>query len=327
LSFTIGAGTVGVVTATADRTVSAPDATGRGRVPWPIPFVLLAATWGCSFWFIKEGLRFLHPVQVAGVRCVLGALALLALSAATRVPPPRSPRTLGHLLVMSLLLNSVPLTLFAYGETRVSSILAAIINGAAPLTTLLATVLILPGERLDAGRAIGLVIGFAGVLTVVRAWDGVGAGRGLGVLACVGAVCCYGLSFPYSRRFLHRPGDRPLALATGQLIWAAVTLLPFGIAAGGTTGPVTAGPVLAMLALGVLGTGVAYVWNYRMIAEIGPTAASTVTYLVPAFAVLVGVAFLDEPLTWNLPVGGVVLLVGVAAAQGRLRRLVQPRTV
>jgi drug/metabolite transporter (DMT)-like permease len=114
-----------------------------------------------------------------------------------------------------------------------------------------------------------------------------------------------------------------VALATGQLVWAAVTLLPFGIAAGGTTGPVTAGPVLAMLALGVLGTGVAYVWNYRMIAEIGPTAASTVTYLVPAFAVLVGVAFLHEPLTWNLPVGGVVLLVGVAAAQGRLRRPAQ----
>jgi drug/metabolite transporter (DMT)-like permease len=315
------------VTATAQRAGAGPAE--RARVPWPPVFVALAATWGCSFWFIKEGLRFLAPVQVSCVRCVLGALALLALSAATRSPLPRSARTWGHLLVMSLLLNSVPLTLFAYGETRISSILAAIINAAAALTALVATVLVLPGERLDAGRAAGLLVGFAGVLTVVRAWDGVGSGQALGVLACVGAVCCYGLSFPYSRRFLHRPGDRPVALATGQLVWAAAMLLPFGLAAGRPAGPVTAGPVLAMVVLGALGTGVAYVWNYRLIAEIGPTAASTVTYLVPAFAVLVGVAFLHEPLTWNLPVGGVVLLVGVAAAQGRLRvpRRAQPRTV
>ena len=294
--------------------------TRRSEIPWPVVFVLLAATWGCSFWWIKEGLRFLDPVQVSCGRCVLGALTLAALSAATRTRLPRAARTWGHLLVMSVLLNSVPLTLFAYGETRISSILAAIINGAAPLTTLVATVLVLPGERLTTGRAVGLLVGFGGVLVVVGAWDGVGSGQGLGVLACGAAVCCYGVSFPYSRRFLQATGDGPVSLATGQLLWAAALLLPFGLAGGAPHGPVTPGPVLAMLALGALGTGFAYVWNYRLIREVGPTAASTVTYLVPAFAVVVGVLFLSEPLAWNQPVGGLVLLAGVAAAQGRLHR-------
>jgi drug/metabolite transporter (DMT)-like permease len=294
-------------------------------MPWQVVFVLLAATWGCSFWWIKLGLEFLSPVQVSWGRCLLGAAALLVLSAATRVRLPRSARTWGHLFVMAVLLNSVPLTLFAYGETRISSILAGIINGLAPLTTLAATLVLLPGERLTGDRLAGLLLGFLGVLVVTGAWDGVGGGQGLGILACLGAVVCYGLSFAYSRRNLQDTGDSPVALATGQVLLGAVQLAPFGIAAGGLRGEARLGPVLGMVGLGALGTGAAYAWNYRIIREVGPTTASTVTYLVPAFAVLVGTAFLDEPLAWHHPVGAVVVLLGVAAAQGRLRRLIRGR--
>jgi drug/metabolite transporter (DMT)-like permease len=94
-------------------------------------------------------------------------------------------------------------------------------------------------------------------------------------------------------------------------------VLPF---AGGVPGSLAAEPLAAVVALGAAGTGAAYLLNYSIIRDAGATAASTVTYLVPVFATVAGVAFLSERLTWNEPVGGLVVLLGVAASQGRLQR-------
>jgi drug/metabolite transporter (DMT)-like permease len=95
-------------------------------------------------------------------------------------------------------------------------------------------------------------------------------------------------------------------------------LLPLAALSGGTTGPITSSVVLSMLALGALGTGIAYVLNYRIVAAAGATTASTVTYLTPLVAILVGFVFLGEPLTWNEPIGGLIVVLGVAVSQGRL---------
>lgn len=293
-------------------------------LPWQASFLALGAIWGCSFLFIKLGLQSFTPVQVAFGRLAIGALTLLAIARATGTPLPRRRATWRHLAVVALLFCSIPFTLFAWGETQVSSILAGIINACTPLATLAVTLAAFPEERPTRERVAGLAIGFAGALVVVGAWDGIGGGELAGVLACVGAICCYGIAFPYTRRHFVASGDGPIGIATGQVVLGALFLLPVIVAqaalgGGAVTTPISGGTIAGMLALGALGSGVAYVLNTRIVMIAGGTVASSVTYITPLFAVVAGVALLGEPLSWHQPVGGAVVLLGVAVAQGRIR--------
>ena len=294
--------------------------------PWQVSFLVLAATWGCSFWWMKLGLEVLAPVQVAFVRLAIGAAALLIISAVTGARLPRRLSTWRHLFVVAMLVNSIPFTLFAYGETNISSVLAGIINAATPLTTLAVILLAFPEEKPTLERVVGLLVGFLGILVVVGVWEGLGSGEWTGVAACLGAVTCYGIAFPYMRRHLSGLPESGVTLATGQVMCGAAALLPLGIVAGPLHGPITVEPVLGMLGLGALGSGIAFALNYQVVRAAGPSTASTVTYLTPLFAIAVGVAFLGETVAWNEPAGGLVVLLGVAVAQGRLRAAVGDAT-
>ncbi len=303
-----------------ERQARAPGS-GPRAVPWQAAFLVLAAIWGCSFWWIKLGLGTFAPVQVAFVRLAIGAATLAIIAAATRTPLPRRLSTWRHLFIVSLFFNSVPFTLFAIGETHVSSVLAGIINATTPLTTLVVVMAAFPEERPTRERVAGLLVGFAGALVVVGIWQGLGAGEWLGIAACAGAVTCYGVAIPYLRRHLSGLPDGAIALTTGQIVCGAAVLLPFAVLAGPIPGPVRTDALLGMLGLGALGSGIAYLLNFRVVREAGSTTASTVTYVTPLFAVVVGVAFLGEGISWNEPVGGLVVLAGVAIAQGRARTL------
>ena len=286
---------------------------------WPARLVALAAIWGTSFLLIKIGDRAFTPVQVAFGRMLFGVLALVPVVLAQRSRLPRDLRTWVYLGVSALLLNSAPFTLFAVGEQHVSSLLAGIWNGTTPLFVLLVVLATMPEERPTRARALGLVLGFGGVLVVFGAWRGVGHGELVGNAACLAATLLYGFGFPYARRHLALGGLSMTALAFGQLAIGTLQLalvLPF---AGGIPPALPPGPLTAVLVLGVLGTGVAWLLNYSIIRDAGATAASTVGYVIPVFATVAGVALMGEPLTWNEPVGGVLVLLGVAASQGRLR--------
>jgi len=288
------------------------------RVPWQAWFVLTAAIWGCSFWFIKLGLTFLAPVQLAFGRNALGAIALGVILLASRGRLPRDRRTWGHLVVAGLLMSAIPTVLFAYGETQISSVLAGVINATTPLATLTFVLLAFREERVTRERVGGLAVGFAGVLVVLGVWEGLGTTDLLGIGACVGAVTCYGLAYPYMRRHLAGLPEGPVAMATGQVAIGALVLLPIAAVAAGPGTTPAPDAVLAMLALGTLGSGVAFAMNYRTIALAGSTTASSVTYLTPLVAVAVGTIFLAEPITWHEPVGAGIVLLGVAVSQGRL---------
>jgi drug/metabolite transporter (DMT)-like permease len=119
-------------------------ATRRYWLPWQVSFVVLATTWGCSFWWIKLGLEYFSPIEVAFTRIALGAVALLITCAVTRTHLPRRRSTWRHLAVVAILLNSVPFSLFAYGETHVSSIIAGLINAMTPLATLAVLLIAFP---------------------------------------------------------------------------------------------------------------------------------------------------------------------------------------
>src|SRR5512135_2178032 len=131
----------------------------------------------------------------------------------SRDPVPRDLRTWGHLFVGALLLSAGPFTLYAYGETQVSSVLAGIWNATTPLLTAAVAMLALPDERPTRARVAGLLVGFAGVLVVLGAWRGVGGHALLGNLACLAAATCYGLGFPYTRRHLAGRPESVVSLA------------------------------------------------------------------------------------------------------------------
>lgn len=291
-------------------------------LPWPAAFAALGLIWGCSFLFIKVAVGSFSAIQVGFGRLLVGALTLLVIAAATRTPMPRRARTWGHLAVTGLLFCSLPGVLFAFGEQHVSSILAGIINGATPLVTLVVVLAAFPEEHPTRERVAGLAVGFAGVLVVLGVWNGFAGGELAGVIACIAAITCYGLAYPYTRRHLAASGESPVAIAVGQVTTGALFLLPVflveTVAGGGSGTAPTLDAVGALLALGALSSGVAYVLAARLIIAAGSTVASTVTYVTPVVAVVVGIAVLGEPVQWYQPVGAAVVLLGVAIAQGRL---------
>jgi drug/metabolite transporter (DMT)-like permease len=281
---------------------------------------LLGFIWGNSFLLIKVAIEGLSPTQVVLGRLGAGAAVLVVAMLARRERPPRRLAVWGHLVVMAVVANLVPFFLFAWGEERISSGRAGVLNATTPLATLLLALALLPQERPTAAKVGGLGLGFAGVVVLVAPWAG---GRGAepvaGQLACLGAAVSYGVAFVYTRRFLHDVGLSPLVLATCQL--AAGTVLLGAAAPLLASDPVSLGPrvAAAVLLLGGFGTGVAYLLYYGLVRDAGPTSASMVTYLIPVAAVLLGVVVLHEHVTWNLFAGAAVVIAGVALAEGRLR--------
>ena len=290
---------------------------------WVWTYLALGLVWGCSFLFIKDALGFLTPFGVAFARCALGAITLLCIAAIRHVALPRDPLLWFHLWIVALCLNVVPGVLFAVAETRTTSIVAGIINALTPLTSLFFIVVVFRDEPVKRYQLVGLGVGLVGVLLVLGVWRGFGPNPWWAVAALLLSVTLYGLSFPYSRRFVIPRRLNPIALASTQVTLAAVTLTPTFLFDGTNGHSVTLKAALAILALGIFGTGFAYIWNFRVMAAAGSAIASTVTYLTPVVAVIAGVLFLHEPLTWFEPIGGLIVLLGAAIGQGRLQRRVQ----
>jgi len=286
---------------------------------WVVPYLALGFVWGCSFIFIKLGLEFLTPFGVAFGRCALGAATLLAWAKYKKIKLPQSKKLWAHLWVVSLMLNVIPGVLFALAETEVTSILAGIINAVTPLMTLVAIMVVTRDEKPKFYQVFGIGIGFVGVLTVLGAWKGLGENPLWAVLVLLAAVTCYGFSFPYSRRFVIPHKLPSESIAAAQVTTGALTLLPFFLFDGIAKDEYRPGPVLAMLALGVFGSGFAYIWNFKIMAIAGSAIASSVTYITPIVAVIVGVVFLQESLFWYEPVGALIVLIGAAIGQNRIK--------
>jgi drug/metabolite transporter (DMT)-like permease len=293
------------------------------RKSWLPAYIALGVVWGCSFIFIKLGLEFLTPFGVAFIRCALGAITLLIVVKIKKIKLPSDKSTWRKLWILAMLLNVIPGILFAYAEVYVTSVLAGIINATTPLATLIVMLIAFREERLKVEQIIGLIIGAIGVMVVLGIWQGVGENQLTGVIALLIAVTCYGISFPYTVRNIIPLGLKPEAAATTQLVMAAITLLPFYLYDGISQDNYRPASLLAMLALGILGSGVAYIWNFSIIAAAGSSIASSVTYLTPVVAIIVGWVFLGEALSWFEPVGALLVIIGAATSQGRFNRKAQ----
>jgi drug/metabolite transporter (DMT)-like permease len=295
------------------------------RKSWLPAYLALGTVWGCSFIFIELGLEFLTPFGVAFIRCALGAITLLIISRIRKIDLPTDRKVWQKLWVVALLLNVIPGVLFAFAQQYVTSVLASIINAGTPLMTLVFMLIVFREEKLKLEQIIGLLIGALGVLTVVGVWKELGDNQLVGVIALLIAVSCYGASYPYSTRNVIPLKLKPEALATGQLIMAAVTLLPFFLISGISNDFYRPQSVIAMLCLGIFGSGFAYIWNFAITAAAGSAIASTVTYLTPVVAVIVGFLYLGEVIVWNEIVGAIIVIMGALLSQGRLNRLVKTK--
>jgi len=288
-----------------------------------VSFLLLAITWGSSFFFIKVALGGMAPAQLVTVRLVLGATALIAIMTIGRHAWPRERRLWFHLTVIAITFCVIPFMLFAWAGTHLPSGVSSIYNATIPLMTIPLALLLLPQERLSRAQGIGLLIGALGVLVILEPWHLLAdtealAGTGLAQLACLGATFCYGFGITYTRRWVAPYGYPALPLAASQIsIAAAIMLLLAPLAARGEV-HLSLRIVGSLLALGVLGTGVAYIWNTRVIQRWGAAPASTVAYLTPIMGILLGLLVLDERLAWNEPVGAAVVFAGILIGQNRL---------
>jgi len=298
---------------------SAPDV----RSGWLPGFLANAVIWGSSFIFIKIAVERLHPTWVAAGRLSTGALALIVILIVTKTRLPTERRVWLHMLLPGVLGTAVPFALFAYGEERVSSIVAGIWNATTALWVLPFAVLVYRTEKYTTRAAAGLALGFAGVLVVLGFWQAQPSSL-VGQLMCGAAALCYGVSIPYLKRFVTGSTKAPgVSLAAVQVIIASVaSTVAALVLSGPPPAPSTWGweVIGSILALGVFGSGIAFALNMRVIQVAGASVSALVTYLVPVVAVLLGIVVLGESLTWNLPVGAAIVLLGVAVAQGLFRR-------
>jgi drug/metabolite transporter (DMT)-like permease len=292
----------------------------RSIPPWQASFLLLSTIWGASFMFIKVELEQLDPLEVALARVAFGAATLLVVLGIQRERLPRNRAVWRDLFIVALFYNSIPFSLFAFGEQHASSIVAAIGNATTPLWTVVFAIALLPSERATRARIIGVLIGFLGVVVLLGPWQGLGGPSLLGTLLCLGPGVCYGVAFTYTRRQLSGRSEPLTSLAAAQVLLGTLQLAVVTPFFSSVPSHISLKVWGCILALGALGTGLAYVLSYDIIGRAGATTASLVTYVVPLFATFFGVVLLSEGLTWNEPVGALVIIGGASVSQGLLRR-------
>lgn len=280
----------------------------------------VGAIWGASFLLNEIALRELEPSTLILGRIGFAAIALLlvlpfALGLPEAVAASRGSH--GPLLFAGLVNTAVPFFLIAWGQQRIDSGLTGILLASAPLFTAIASLWLDRRQRVTGLRLAGFLVGFAGVVLLLGASPQGGDGALLGSLAIVGAALFYAVGGLYTgRRLTHLS---PVVVATVSMLWAMLFALPFGIAEAPSQVPGWE-TILALLALGVVGTGLAYLLFFAIVAGAGASRAILVTYLVPTMAVAYGVTLLDEPLTLAGIGGLALILAGVALGTGALRR-------
>lgn len=296
------------------------DAVTGSPLSIAVQFVLCGVIWGSSFLFMKVALTGISPAQVAWSRLILGALTLGIFVALRRDRFPRRLVVWAHMTVLAVSFCVIPFLLFSWAQQHVTSGLASIYNATTPIMTALMAWAVFRVEKLKPMQIAGILVGIIGVMVIIAPWQGLDFSQSLAAqLAILGATACYGFSLAYMRRFTSNTGMTALMFSFLNIgLGAAIMLLLTPVL---VLSPVRLDPwIIGSIALlGCLGTGVAYIWNQNTLRAWGPTRASTVTYITPVVGVLLGVLILGETLTWNEPVGAVIVFLGILLAQDRLR--------
>jgi drug/metabolite transporter (DMT)-like permease len=275
--------------------------------------LMLSAIWGASYLFIKVALDDgVAPWAVVSSRTALAALVLVPLAVRLGVLSSLRGR-LRPVVVLSFVQVSVPLSLIALGEERISSSLTGILVASAPIFTFLLAFALTGEQRASAASLAGVAIGIVGVGMLLGVDAGGGSEAVVGGAMVIGAALGYALAAWYLKRNL--AGVEPVATVAGTQAVAALVMLPLGLL--NVPGSVPSGEAIASLAtLGVVCTGLAFVLFHSLVASDGPAKASLVGYIAPVFSIFYGVTLLDESFTAATAAGLVLILGGSWLAAG-----------
>jgi drug/metabolite transporter (DMT)-like permease len=286
---------------------------------WVPEFVLLALLWGSSFLFMREGAFAFGAFPTAWVRVTLAALMLTPILI-WRKEAAVLQQHWRPVLSSGLLNAGIPFACYAFALVHINTGLTSILNATTPLFgALIAWVWL--GNKLSASRALGLALGFTGVVLLATDVPGgisfQAGGSGLAIAACLLATFCYGIAGSFTQRYLQNVPS--LVTSTGSLWGASLGLaIPAMLTWPSETPALRAWAALAIA--GLLCTALAYVLYFRLMTRTGPARAMTVTYLIPVFANFFGVIFLDEVVTYWMMGCAMVIVMGTALATGLLGR-------
>ena len=322
------AGTVAVTAARAKlREVKASHAAGgasaagrREFVLICVAFTVLSLIWGSTWMFIKIGLEDLPPLSFAGIPFVIGAIILACVVAWQRAPLPRAGRDWLLMATTGLLAFSVNYGLLFWGEQHVSSGLAALLQTTIPVFGLVIAHYHLPGERVTAEKLAGVLLGVAGVGVIFSNQLSLGGRMSLWGSA---AIVLGALSVAYGNVLVKARGGhiQPALLAAVQMACGLVPLLAFGYLTEGSPFAFrwTARAVTALLYLALVGSAVAFLLYYWLVRHVDVTKTMLIALITPLLAVVLGMIFLGETLTWRALAGGALIMAGVGLVV--LRRL------
>lgn len=295
-----------------------------GLIEW-ILLIALSVLWGGSFFFVEVAVDALGPLTIVALRVGLAAVALnlVVLTVGLRMPKDRI--LWASFLGMGLFNNMIPFSLIVWGQAQITSGLASILNASTPFFTVVAAHYLTSDEKMTGGRLAGVIIGVAGVVSMIgaEALKGLDANM-LAQLAVLGAAISYAYAGIFGRRF-RTLGCSPLVTAAGQVTASAVVLIPLAfVTEQPWTLPLPSANVWwAVLGLALFSTALAYILYFRLLATAGPTNLLLVTFLVPISVILLGTVVLGEELESKHLAGIGIIGLGLAMIDGRPWRLLR----
>jgi drug/metabolite transporter (DMT)-like permease len=290
---------------------------------WLLLFALVAM-WGSSFTMVGVAVRGFAPATLVTIRLMIAALLLTALVVLRAQRFPADARFWLFGLAIALTGNCVPFWLISFGQQRIDSGLAGILMGIMPLTTMVLAHFFVRGERLNATKAAGFALGFVGLIVLIGP-DALLQLRGEGTallyqLAVLGAAICYAVNTIVAR---HRPPADPLIAAAGVMLMGGLLMVPIGgPAIPAELAAVARGPLAAMLALAVVSTAIGTVVFLRLVALAGPSFTSFINYLIPVWALLMGMIVLGEEPKPTALLALVLILSGIGLSEVGSRRMI-----
>lgn len=287
-------------------------------IEWAL-FLGLGFLWGSSFMWIKIALEEVGPLTLVAWRLLFGVTGMALVVLVRRVRLPQRTTTWLKLALLGLVNSALPFVLISWGELSVDSAVASVLNSTVPLFTLIIAHVFLDDDRMTAARVGGLTLGFVGVLLLMsRDFNAASLATSLlGQLAILAAAFFYAVGGVFARRSLRQV--EPILQAAVPLVAADMLVWPLAISLeSGPLLPQSGLTWLSLLWLGLLGSCMAYLIYFVLLHRVGPTRATTVTYLVALLGVILGVVFLGEQLEWRLGLGALIVVSGIALVNRRV---------
>jgi drug/metabolite transporter (DMT)-like permease len=268
--------------------------------------LILAAIWGGSFIFMRILAPTFGPVLTADLRVLIAGIALVVYFHLIKFDPEWSKYWKKYLFIGGIN-SALPFFLFSFAALHIPASLSVILNSTSPLFGAIFSAIWLK-DSLTIRKIIGLLIGITGVALVTR-MGLVDAGPlvGLAIVGCIIAAACYGFIAIYIKK--NSGGAKSLGVAGGSQLMAALLLIP-AIPFAPAQGAITASMIVGIIAFALLCSAIAYILYFRLIENIGPTKALTVTFLMPAFGMIWGKIFLNEIITLTMIFGSTLIILG-----------------